>query len=274
MIPPSCPVGGVAAVLHLTYPSASARLQFIGEHLPRLRAPWFFADLVLDHLGHATPVLEVGLLREPANLDTWLAHALQARALQSAFASPTALVLDPSLFVGAHVPPVYLDVMVESSRRAAQLLNQQVDAATSPLPDAIVAQEVLALVTGLLASPSQQHQALAWYAAWLTRMADQHAEPAAPTTARVPSPPVASEAYTSLRRRFRNQVRRLDLGRPGLPAQPSNARALVRNSLLAGLAHIQAVRLWGPPDQPRLRYEATLIQHLNDVRLRPRPPSW
>jgi hypothetical protein len=262
MIAPSSPVRGVTAVLHLTYPSASARLQLIREHLPRLRAPWFFADIVFDHLGHVTPALEVGLLGEPADLDTWLARARQVRALQSARASPTALVLDPSLFAGAHVPPVYLDVMAESSQRAAQLLSQHVRASTSPLSDAIVAQEVLALVTGLLASPSQQHQALAWYADWLTRLADLHAEPTAPGPARVPNLPAASAAYASLGPRFRDQVRLLDLRRPGLPAQSSNARALVRNSLVASLAHIQAVRLWSPPDRPRLRYEATLIQHL------------
>jgi len=251
--------------MHLIYPSGSARLQLICEHLPRLEAPWFFTDLVVDRLGHATPALEVALLGKPVNLDTWLEHALQARAVEFARASPTARVLDPSLFAGAHVPSVYLAAMVRSSSRAARLLSQWDGGATSPPSDAVVAQEILALVTGLLGSPSQQRQALAWYATWLTGMADLHAEPATPAAARIPDPPDASKAYISLRRPFREQVRHLDLPQPGLPAQPSNARALLRNSLVAGLAHIQAVRLWGPADQPRLRYEATLVQHVNNL---------
>jgi len=221
-------------VLHIVYTDLDARLELITRFLPRLESPsprrrWFFVDVPIG----AWSGLEVVQLHAPtdrsvkADLDAWLATCRTRGLVAAASFAERAMVLDPGLFLDGRVPAFYLAAMADCSARAAVLLERH----GGPAPDHAVADEIARLFANRIPPRAARRRALDLYATWLER------------TARGPSPEERVE-------------------RPDSESEPDPDKGTVRATLVARLAHTQAVRLQGPDYAGGLTREADLVRSL------------
>jgi hypothetical protein len=246
-----------STVLHISSLDPAARWRLITTWLPRLCAPesaarrWYFVDVPLSRTGVLTTGLEVALLHRPddhsvrADIEAWLADC-RAGGLHLEPTWPAgSLVVDERLFLGGRVPAVFPTALALGSVRAARIMGR-LDAVHASEEEVIA--EIGALFTAFVPRRAERGRAVELYVTWLERVAagelESHVVSRCGSTVQVAVPSVPE--YVLLRRQLRRQT----------------GEAVIRDSVVARLAHTQAVRLRGPEFPGGLEREATLARAL------------
>jgi hypothetical protein len=268
---------GMAAlsVAHLLYTSPDARLQIVTHELGALGdettvPAWFFVDLPLGTGADARQGLEIavwGRFREAAigpllsdGMRRWLAAGLVAAAREVG----ASLVLQPALFPGEVLPPCYPDALAAGSRRARVILTEVAAAGCVRASAATVRAELAATYRMLVPDPPRRRTALTWHADWLEAVAQETGKGGRDAVngneaGEIPVPAAWPVEYAPLRRRLATHVARL-IARGNIA--PEKVRDAAYAALVARLAHIQTLRLWGPPRGDELRREAAVVREL------------
>jgi hypothetical protein len=118
---------------------------------------------------------------------------------------------------------------------------------------------------------SQRTAAMLWHADWLDAAAGETEEEnhvaeglreGATDEADLLRVSADPDPYVALRRRMQRQITGVVACMQRVGEGPLIDRFTVRAALVARLAHIQTVRLWGPDSPQTLRREATLLRDL------------
>jgi len=223
-------VTGGRTVVHLVYAGLQARLELIARCLPRLQSEspprrFFFVDVPLG----ATSGLEVVQLHPRSDsavrsdLSAWLDSCRAHNLITTASFGGAPMVLNPAFFPNGRVPPFYLTAMADGSARVATLLAEL----GGPASEQVVVDEIAALYASLVPRQAERRGALELYATWLERTAAGTVGDGSPHSS--PTGPIGH---------------------------------IARASLIARLAHTQAVRLRGPDYPGGLDREAALVRSL------------
>jgi hypothetical protein len=201
-------------------------------------------------------------------LGAWIRETLLEGLIDLAAPCDSLPVLDPALFPANRMPAAYPAALAIGSQRAVSIIGALSDSAVGA--SMVVAREELALTYRALVPRSRRRAALLWHATWLEAMAGV-AETLAPAgsmplegadTTPVALPPLGD--YAAPRRnlaRYRARLARLG---PALDPAVEADDALA--SIVARLAHIQTIRLCGPPGadaRSLLQREAAVVRDLS-----------
>jgi len=265
------------AAVHLAFPAPAGRLPLLclglGAADPLPGRAWYFVDL--PAADEASASIEVGFAREavepllPPAVEAW-AHAL-LRAGWAVAARPVAApaLLAPALFPGGRPPAAYPLLLARGSHRALALLGALAARGLSAAPEALVAAELAATYRALIPRRAARAAALRWHATWLDAVAPAGAVPAplAPAGA-VLDDATGWTAVADATAALEDAALRRGLARAAVRAARAMAAdegcdaATARAALVARLAHVQVVRLWGPDAPAALAREAALARAL------------
>ena len=214
--------------MHLAYASLQARFELITRFLPRLESAspsrrWFFVDVPID----ATSGLEVMQLHAKTDRSAPADLVAWLDACRAARLVTAATFADTAWVLDPGLflnyrVPVFYLAAMADGSERAAVLLDRVRGNPS---EQQVAEEISTLYAQLVPSRAARLRALELYATWLERTAAGTADQAPPTAAR-----------------------------------PD--RDTVRASLVARLAHTQAVRLLGPDYPGGLNREAGMVRSL------------
>jgi hypothetical protein len=269
-------------VVHLVYPSLAARCRLIGQHshdwagATGTAGRWFFVDVLLETAAGPRGGLEFACWHPPdgsaslTHTRAWLRQCLAAGLIEASAGAPAPLVLEPHLFPGAVVPSVFPAALAEGSARAAHVLRATAAVRAERASEPVVRAELLAIYAGLLPRRSWRQRGLVWHATWLETIAAQAGRHtvseanAARDGADIAVPPSlpGRAAYAALRPHLAREAAAIAAKRRRLGDDAFGDPAAVRIALVARLAHVQALRLWGPDDPQALLREAALVRDL------------
>jgi hypothetical protein len=197
-------------------------------------------------------------------LGAWIRETLLEGLIDLAAPCDSLLVLDPALFPANRLPAAYPAALAIGSRRAVSIIGALSDSAVGA--SLSIAREELALTYRALVPRARRRAALLWHATWLEAMAGvgATAAPAAGMSAEGADPtPVALPPLEDYAAPRRNLARyRARLARLGPAVEADDALA----SIVARLAHIQTIRLCGPPGadaRSLLQHEAAVLRDLS-----------
>jgi hypothetical protein len=228
---------------HVRWRDPSHRISLVCDELPAVAAAhevtWSFTDLPGDG------VIEDGVI-EDGVIEVVFSGEAEARDLFCrvlGLQSRSAVTLNPNLYLYGWVPAALVATQARCTARAIRLISWCRRSGMPGLDDELVAAEIRAVHVAL--SGSDAAKSLRWQALWLrgprTAEVVTPARPddgAASRVLPVPLPPVA------------DHVDARELGSRGEEA---------RTAMVARLAHIQALRLWGPTRRMSATEEADLL---------------
>jgi hypothetical protein len=265
--------------VHALYPSVAARFRLVVELLSvpeQLGLPHdacFFVDMPVMTSSGTRDGLELGYAserRSPGVLEALGAALERARAAGLVVATSVAgppQALAPTIFEQGIVPSFYPRALVLGSVRAARILQsvpslpEPGHTGTAGVPPAVVREELDCTYRALIPHRVQRRSAMLDHAAWVEGVAQQGGSTTTPQHEFGNAPPLPStNAYAAMRPLMRRQIlriaTRMDQSRP-------SATALgLQTAMIARLAHIQVVRLWGPAYEGSLLQEAALLRDL------------
>ena len=218
----------------------AARLSFLTTCLPTrsLGGRWYFADVPVAFGAGVSDGVEVGIRVTEALDGTLRAVPAVVRSLLQRSGAVGGLithaprVLEPALFPRGRMPLWFPTALAAGSVRAVRALRRLPPSSPGGMTSSEVGREVERLFRTLIPDPTWRCSALGWCAQWLE-------SPAAGRAATHPEPGNGAGA------------------REWLPSRREYVAAVV-----ARLAHIHVVRLWGPSAARRAGEERALLLDL------------
>lgn len=266
--------------VHLICKSPIARLRLIAERFPPVgqQRRWFFVDVPLTGVDRASYGLEVGLQESSGDrsvdheIHSFLETAHREGLIKEAEIATASFVLVPKLFLQEFIPTSFVNALAIGSLRATDILRTIYSIGASRASWGMVHDEFATIYRELIPNPNQRLMALDWHATWLKEFAahtsnESESDLAAKqdkTGIHVSIEPIHRYLRISkvLTREIEAMVEQLEKAQ--IASRPT--ANVLRATVVARLAHIQAVRLWGPDYSNEPHYEGLILRQLTESR--------